>query len=182
MELIHLFDKLAKVKAFVFDVDGVFTNNTLLVTEAGELLRTMNARDGLAVKLAVRAGFEVAIITGGKSAGVTRRLKDLGISQIYSGVADKMLPFNDFLDHQNLTPADVLYMGDDLPDLPILKRVGVGAAPADAIPEILEMVDYVSPLAGGAGCVRDIVEKTLKIQQKWDAALVMSQANLQVGG
>ncbi len=167
MELIHFFDKLANVKAFVFDVDGVFTDNSLLITEAGELLRVMNARDGLAVKMAIRAGFHIGIITGGRSAGVTKRLKDLGVSHIYSGISDKNAPFNDFLDHFNLTPVDILYIGDDLPDLPVLKRVGVAAAPADAIPEVLAFVDYVSPHRGGVGCVRDVIEKTMKIQGKW---------------
>lgn len=171
LELVHLFDKMAKVRAFVFDVDGVFTDNNVLITEAGELLRVMNVRDGLALKMAVNAGFPVGIITGGRSEGVTKRLKNLGVSHVYTGVADKNAALNDFLDHHNLTSADILYIGDDLPDLPVLKRVGIAACPFDAVPEILEMVDYVSPLKGGQGCVRDVLEKVLKLQHKWDEAM-----------
>lgn len=169
VELVHLFDKLRAVKAFVFDVDGIFTDNTIQITEAGELLRTMNVRDGLVVRFALQASFPVGIITGGRSVGVTKRLSDLGIQQIYTGIADKWPAFEQFMRHYDLLAHEVCYMGDDLPDLPILRKVGLAACPADAIQEVLEVADYVSPLRGGQGCVRDVLEKVLKLQQKWPA-------------
>lgn len=168
MELIHFFDKLKSVRAFVFDVDGVFTDNTVLLTEAGEMLRAMNLRDGLVVKMAVRAGFPVGIITGGRSQGVTKRLQMLGASDVFTGIADKSATLNEFLQKHEMTVADILYMGDDLPDLPVMKRVAVATAPADAVPEVLDVVDYVSPFKGGHGCVRDVLEKVLKLHGHWD--------------
>jgi 3-deoxy-D-manno-octulosonate 8-phosphate phosphatase (KDO 8-P phosphatase) len=167
VELVHLFDKLRAVKAFVFDVDGIFTDNTVHITEQGELLRTMNVRDGLIVKAAIKAGFPVGIITGGRSIGVTKRLSDLGIEQIYSGIADKWPAFEQFMRHYDLLAHEVCYMGDDLPDLPVMRKVGLAVCPSDAVSEVLDIADYVSPLKGGAGCVRDILEKVLKVQQKW---------------
>jgi 3-deoxy-D-manno-octulosonate 8-phosphate phosphatase (KDO 8-P phosphatase) len=167
LELVHLFDKLRAVKAFVFDVDGIFTDNTVHITEHGELLRTMNVRDGLIVKAAIKAGFPVGIITGGRSAGVTKRLSDLGIEQIYSGIVEKWPAFEQFMRHYDLLPHEVCYMGDDLPDLPVMRKVGLAACPSDAVSEVLDIADYVSPLKGGHGCVRDILEKVLKVQGKW---------------
>ena len=167
LELVHLFDKLTEIKAFVFDVDGVLTDNNLLITDQGELLRTMYVRDGQAIKWAVQAGFHVGIITGGRSPGVTERLAALGIEQIYTGKHEKVPAFQQFLDHYQLAPSDVCYMGDDLPDLPVLKRVGLPCSPNDAVPEVLDKVSYISPIRGGFGCVRDIIEKVLKVQDKW---------------
>jgi 3-deoxy-D-manno-octulosonate 8-phosphate phosphatase (KDO 8-P phosphatase) len=167
IELVHLFDKLKEVRAFVFDVDGVFTDNTVLVTESGELLRTRNVRDGQAVKWAIQKGFPIGIITGGRSEGMIQSLKNLGITHIYSGVEEKTSALNDFLQHHNLNVSDVLYVGDDIPDMPVLKRVGVAAAPNDAVNEVLKIVDYVSPFDGGKGVVRDVIEKVLKVQGKF---------------
>ena len=167
LELVHVFDKMKAVKAFVFDVDGVLTDNTVHVTESGEYLRTMHVRDGQAIKWAIRAGFPVGIITGGRSAGVTKRLSDLGIEQIYTGMAEKVPPFAQFLERYDLIAAEVCYMGDDLPDLPILRKVGLASCPHDAVPEILDVADYISVLPGGRGCVREIIEKVMKLQFKW---------------
>ena len=167
VELLNLFDKMKAVRAFVFDVDGVLTNNTIVVTEAGELLRTMNVRDGLAIKLAVRAGFPVGIITGGRSEGAKKRLTDLGVEEYYSGISDKSPAFQSFMQRKGVSAAEICYMGDDLPDLAVMRRVMLSACPADAIPELLGSCDHVSPLVVGAGCVRDILEKVMKIQGKW---------------
>jgi 3-deoxy-D-manno-octulosonate 8-phosphate phosphatase (KDO 8-P phosphatase) len=168
MELVHLFDKMKAVRAFVFDVDGVLTNNDVLVTEAGEFLRTMNVRDGQAIKWArERAGIPICVITGGRSKGVIERLSALGVDQIYSGRHEKLPVFQQFLSEFKLSPFDICYMGDDLPDLPVMRKVGLPVCPYDAVPEVLAVADYVSPLVGGAGCVRDIIEKVLKIQGKW---------------
>lgn len=167
IELVHLFDKLRAVKAFVFDVDGVFTNNTIQVTETGELLRTMNVRDGQAVKWAIEAGYMMGVITGGRSEGAKKRLTDLGIAEYYSGVKEKLPAFHSFLERTGMLSSEVCYMGDDMPDLPVMRRVIVSSCPADSVPEVIEISDYISPLPGGAGCVRDIIEKVMKIQGKW---------------
>lgn len=167
VELIHLFDKLQAVRAFILDVDGVLTNNTVHVTESGEQLRTMNIRDGLGIKIALKNGFPVCIITGGRSQGVIKRLAGLGIEHIYSGVEDKWPIFLQFLQLHGLKAQEICYMGDDLPDIQILHKVGLSTCPADAVPEIRMIVDYISPLPGGSGCVRDIMEKVLKSQSKY---------------
>jgi 3-deoxy-D-manno-octulosonate 8-phosphate phosphatase (KDO 8-P phosphatase) len=169
VELVHLFDKFKAVRALAFDVDGVFTDNSVLVTEAGELLRTMNVRDGYALKTAVSAGFPVCIITGGRSQGVSSRLSALGVEHIYSGIHDKWPVLQQFMQMHQLQAHELCYMGDDMLDLPILRRVGIATAPADAIQEVLDMADYISPLKGGQGCVRDVLEKVLKLQGKWPA-------------
>lgn len=168
VELLHLFDKLKAIRAFVLDVDGVMTNNTVHVTENGEQLRTMSIRDGLGLKIALQNGFGVCIITGGRSQGVIKRLAGLGIEQIYSGIDDKWPAFLQFLQAFGLKANEVCYMGDDLPDLQIMRKVGLSACPADAVPEVINIVDYISPFAGGTGSVRDIVEKVLKAQGRWN--------------
>lgn len=167
VELVHLFDKLQAVRAFVLDVDGILTNNEVLITEAGELLRTMHVRDGQAIKWAIRAGYPVGIITGGRSEGVKKRLCDLGIEEYYSGIAEKLPAFQSFLQRTGKQALETAYMGDDLPDLPVLRKVGLAACPSDAVPDVLEVCDYVSPLRGGAGCVRDLIEKVMKLQGTW---------------
>ena len=167
LELVHLFDKMRAVKAFVFDVDGVLTNNDLLVTEAGELLRTMSVRDGQAIKWAIRAGYPVGVITGGKSVGAKKRLAALGVEEYYSDIENKWEAFQSFLKRTDTLLSEVCYMGDDLPDLPVLRKVVLASCPADAVQEILDICDYASPFAGGHGCVRDILEKVMKLQEKW---------------
>jgi len=167
VELVHLFDKLKAVRAFILDVDGVMTDNIVHVTESGEQLRRMNIRDGLGIKIALKNGFPVCIITGGRSQGVIKRLSGLGVEHIYSGIEDKWPVFVQFLQTFGLKASEICYMGDDLPDLQILRKVGLSACPADSVPEVLNTVDYISPVAGGAGCVRDVVEKVLKSQGKW---------------
>lgn len=167
VELINLFDKMRAVKAFVLDVDGVLTDNRMQVTESGELLRTVNVRDGQVIKWAIRAGYHLAIITGGRSEGVKKRFVDLGVEEYYSGIQDKWTAFQAFLQRSDLLVSEVCYMGDDLPDLPVLRKVALASCPSDAVPEVLEVCDYISPLRGGAGCVRDVLEKVLKLQGNW---------------
>jgi len=167
LELVHIFDKLRAVKAFVFDVDGVFTNNEILVSEAGELLRIMNVRDGQAVKWAIRAGYPVGIITGGRSEGAKKRFTDLGVEEYYSGIHEKWEAFQSFLKRTNTLVSEVCYMGDDLPDLPVLRKVGLSCCPADAVPDVIDICDFVSAIPGGRGCVREIIEKVMKLQDKW---------------
>jgi 3-deoxy-D-manno-octulosonate 8-phosphate phosphatase (KDO 8-P phosphatase) len=167
IELIHLFDLMKSIKAFIFDVDGVFTNNDVLVTEEGEFLRTMNVRDGQAVKWALEKGYKICIITGGRSEGVITRFKMLGVEQIYTGRHIKLPVYEQFAKEFNLSSIEVCYMGDDLPDGPVMRKVGLPCCPSDAVPEIAHLSKYISPLEGGKGCVRDIIEKVLKIKGDW---------------
>lgn len=167
VELVHVFDKMKAVKAFIFDIDGVLTNNEVLVTEAGELLRSMNVRDGQAIRWAIVAGYPICIITGGRSEGAKKRLTDLGVEEYYSNVKDKIVAFQSFMQRAGLQATDICYMGDDLPDLPVLRKVALASCPSDAVPEIKAACDYISPWQGGAGCVRDIIEKVMKLQDKW---------------
>jgi len=151
----------------IFDVDGVLTDGSILITEKGDQLRSMNIKDGYAIKKAVQEGIKVCIITGGKSKGVPLRLAGLGVDYIYAAVEDKPAAFYDFLSASNSDAATTLYMGDDMPDLEVMKMCGLKVSPADAIPQIRSIADYISPFAGGKGCVRDIIEKVLTLQGKW---------------
>lgn len=160
-------EKFAEVDTLIFDVDGVFTNSTLLVLESGKLLRQMHTRDGYAVKAALRAGYRVCVITGGKSEGVRVRLKNLGVTDIYIGIQDKIEAYDEYLDLYDIDEEKVLYMGDDLPDYEVMRRVGFPVCPLDAAPEIKKLAQYISPVKGGEGCVREVIERTLKIAGKW---------------
>jgi len=167
-ELAHVFDKMKVVKAFVFDVDGIFTDNGLLITEAGEFLRTMNVRDGQALKWAVEAGYTIGVITGGTSEGVKKRFtQQLGISEYYSGIKDKAVAFQSFMQRTGFQSTEICYMGDDLPDLPPLRKSALACCPSDAVHEVIAACDYISPYRGGSGCVRDVLEKVMKLQGKW---------------
>ncbi|MCS6929825.1 MAG: HAD-IIIA family hydrolase [Saprospiraceae bacterium] len=167
VELIHLFDKFRAVRAFVLDVDGVLTDNRVHLTESGEQLRTMNIRDGHGIRIALQNGYPFCVITGGRSMGVIKRLTILGIEHIYSGVSEKLPVLEQFLEIFRFQPTEVCYMGDDVPDLEVMRKVGLAACPADAIPEVRAVADYISPFMGGSGCVRDLIEKVLKTQGKW---------------
>lgn len=155
------------INTFVFDVDGVLTDSTVLVTESGDLLRKMNVRDGQAIKYALDAGYTIAIITKGRSIGVKDRLKGLGIQHIYDALIHKREAFSDLRDKLKLRKEEMLYMGDDIPDLDLRDEVGVFTCPNDACPEVLSSAQYISPNNGGHACVREIIQRVLKIQGKW---------------
>jgi len=157
------------IDTFIFDVDGVLTNSDILVTEEGDLLRTMNTRDGFAIKTAIEEGYRVIIITGGGSKGVIKRLQGLGVEHIFAKVKDKLSQFSQVVKSFSIDPNQVLYMGDDLVDYKVMMEVGLPVCPADACQEILEISKYISPLNGGKGCVRDVIERVLKLHQKWPA-------------
>lgn len=166
----NVLEYFKKIHTLIFDVDGVLTDSSLLILEDGKLLRLMNVRDGLAIKMALAAGLRVVIITGGKSNGVIERLRGLGVTDIYSGVDTKIDKYEEFLLLNDLSNDDeegILYMGDDLPDYEVMRRVGLPTCPRDATYEITNIARYVSPLNGGAGCVRDVIEKILKLRGKW---------------
>lgn len=160
-------EKLHKISSFVIDIDGVLTDATVLVTENGEQLRRFNVRDGYALQLAIKKGYRVCVISGGKSQSVVFRLKGLGISEIYLGVDDKIEVYRDFLKRHDLSDEQILYMGDDIPDIPVLKVAGAAVCPADAVEEVKEVSEYISPKNGGQGCIRDVIEKVLKVQGNW---------------
>lgn len=162
-----MLEKLHHIKAFVFDVDGVLTDSTVHVTEAGEQLRRFNIKDGYALQLAVKRGYPVAVISGARSKGVLARMQGLGVQHVHLAIEDKMEIFGSFIRDYQLSPEEIVYMGDDIPDLPVMKLVGLPVCPADAVEEIKAVSKYVSPRNGGFGCVRDIIEKVLKVQGKW---------------
>ena len=165
---INFKEKLQKVNTFIFDVDGVLTDGSLLVMPDGEFLRRMNIKDGYAMALAVKRGYRIAIISGGHSSGVPVRLKRLGIEEVFMGVENKLVVYEQLLEKYNLADEQILYMGDDVPDLPLIKRCGVPCCPADAVTEILQKSIYVSSREGGQGCVRDIIEQVLRLHGNWD--------------
>lgn len=160
-------ERFKEIETFIFDVDGVLTNSEVLVMENGQLLRKMNIRDGYAIKRAVKAGYRVAVITGGKSEGVKQRLKDLGVTDIYAGVEDKIEAYEEFIYTYDLDEGKILYMGDDLPDYAVLRRVGLACVPQDASPDLFPIAQYVSPKRGGDGCARDVIEKVLRLNEMW---------------
>ncbi len=159
---------LSNISTFVFDVDGVFTDGSVLVTSNGELLRRMSVKDGYAVKTAILKGYRVCIITGGTNEGVKERLKGLGVTDFYMGAHHKQEPLQEYLDVYSIDPDTVLYMGDDVPDIPPMKMVAVAASPQNAVQEVKAISDYVSHKNGGDGCVRDIVEQVLKVRGDWN--------------
>jgi len=163
----NFLENFKDIHTFLFDVDGVLTNNEILILDDGKLLRKMNVRDGYGLRKAVQQGYRVGIITGGKSAGVMEGLKKLGIRDIYAGIADKTDAYLNFIRIHDIDPSGVLYMGDDLPDYLPMCRVGLPACPKDAVAEIRKVARYISPFKGGEGCVRDVIEKVLKIQGNW---------------
>lgn len=156
-----------EIDTFIFDVDGVLTDSSVLVMEDGKLLRKMSIRDGYALKHAVRRGYNVCVITGGTSEGVKTRLQNLGIRDIYLGQQDKMEAFEEYLHTYDLDPQKILYMGDDIPDYPVMRKVGLPACPKNAAPEIIHLAAYVSPYSGGEGCARDVIEKVMRLQDRW---------------
>ena len=158
---------MPQISTFVFDVDGVLTDGTVTIFPNGELVRKMNIKDGYALKTAIDKGYRVCIISGGTNEGVRSRLQGLGVKDIYLGAHNKIDQLEEYLTLNNLTPQEVLYMGDDIPDLQVMQQVALAACPKDAVPEIQEISIYISQKKGGQGCVRDVIEQVLKVQDKW---------------
>lgn len=165
--MINYKEKLGKIKAFVFDFDGVLSDGKVWVYDNKEVVRCTNVKDGYALQYAVKKGYTIALISGAKSSSIDNRMKALGVKQIYTGSANKMTTYDKFLADNDLKPDEVLIMGDDIPDYEILKKCGVATCPADAAIEIKEIVDYISIFKGGEGCVRDVIEQTLRLHGMW---------------
>ncbi len=159
--------KLKEISTFVFDIDGVFTDNIVYLTADGEQMRTANVRDGYAVQLAVKKGLRIVILSGGKNEIVRKRFESLGVKDIFLGSSEKLPILQAYLKQNEIDISTVCYMGDDIPDLPVLQYVGLKTCPADAASEIKEICDYISDRNGGKGCVRDILEQALKIKNLW---------------
>ena len=156
-----------KITTFIFDVDGVLTDGTVLVLENGLQARRMHIKDGFALQMAAKNNYKILIVSGGKSDQVIDRLQKLGITDVRMSVLDKKKLVSEYMQQNHLKPEEVLYMGDDLPDLPVMPIVGLPSCPSDAVSEIKEAVKYISPFNGGFACVRDVIEKVLRLNDHW---------------
>ena len=161
-------EALAHVRCFVFDIDGVLTDGKLLVQPDGSMLRKMNIKDGYALRLAVQKHYSVFIISGSSQPGSAIRLNRLGIEEVHHGVENKMPILENLLLKTQTGFDHVLYMGDDMPDLEVMKKCGIRTCPSDAVHQIKSICQYVSPFAGGAGCVRDVIEQVLTLNGDWE--------------
>ena len=160
---------LNKIKAVIFDVDGVLSTSTISMGPDGQPVRSLNIKDGYAIQLAIKMGLHLAIITGGKTENVRLRYEGLGMKDVYLGVSMKLEVYEQFKQKYGLKDEEVLYVGDDIPDYEIMQICGLPCCPSDACPEIREISTYVSPCEGGRGCARDILEQILKAQGTWMA-------------
>lgn len=164
MNILELF---SNIRTFVFDIDGVMTDGNLLVTETGDLLRKMNIRDGYATELAVKKGYNVWVISGGRQEAPCIRLKKLGVEEAHFAIPDKKVLLQQLFNQYGVKPEETLYMGDDIPDYAVMQLCGLPTCPNDAAPEIKTISKYISPYIGGSGCVRDVIEKVLKLNGDW---------------
>ncbi len=165
MNILELFKQ---VTTFVFDIDGVLTDGTVIVLEDGLQARRMHIKDGFALQMAIKNGYRVKIISGGNSPQVSDRLMKLGVKDISMPVLDKKKFLLEFMAANKISKEEVLYMGDDLPDIPALQAVGLPCCPADAVNEVKQVVQYISPINGGMACVREVIEKVLKLNDQWE--------------
>ncbi len=159
--------KLTKIKVFVFDIDGVITDGKVYVMPDGQLTRTINTKDGMALKHAVKKGYKVAVISGGNSGSIKDRLAYLGITDVFLKKDDKLPVFEQYLKDHNMKADETLYMGDDIFDIPVLKRAGLACAPSDAAWEVLQVAEFISSKKGGEGAVREIIEQVLRARGDW---------------
>ena len=160
-------EKFQAIKAFVFDIDGVLTDGRVILLPSGEQMRYMHSKDGYALQLAVKKGYHVAVISGSNSEQVKERLQGLGITDVYLKSSHKDEAMTDFMYSYGLEPENIMYMGDDIPDLAALHMIGLPACPADAAPEVKEVVGLIAKAKGGEGCVREIIEQIMRSQGKW---------------
>ena len=163
----NILSRLRFVKAFVFDMDGVLTDGTLLIDHGGQWLRRMSIKDGYALQLAIKFGYPVAVISGSESAHVENRLRELGITDVFMRVYDKEIFLKEYLSKNNIPLSETLFMGDDMPDYNCMIISGFACCPSDAAVEIKQVSSYISPMRGGYGCVRDVIEKVLKLNNNW---------------
>lgn len=160
-------ENLKNITTFIFDIDGVLTDGTVLAAESGELLRSFNTKDGYALQLAAKKGYNICIISGGKGAAINKRFESLGVADVFLGVEEKIDIFTNYINQKGISPEQVLYMGDDIPDAEVMKLVGIATCPADAVEEIKAISHYISHKDGGKAAARDVIEKVLKVQLNW---------------
>jgi 3-deoxy-D-manno-octulosonate 8-phosphate phosphatase (KDO 8-P phosphatase) len=160
-------EDLLRVKAFVFDIDGVLSQQTISLNAFGVPNRTVNLRDGYALQLAAKKGYILGVISGSSSKEYKKRLRLLGINDIYLNSRSKLDHFNIFLKKNNLNKSEVLFMGDDIPDYEVMKEAGIAVCPSDADSEIKQVSAYISDKRGGEGCVRDVIEQVLRLHNNW---------------
>ncbi len=156
------------IKYFVLDIDGVLTDSTLLIDPLGNLQRKMNIKDGYALQLAVSKGYEVIILSGGKYLPIQKRMEGLGIKKVFLGIADKVEVLDELVKKNVISLDKTLYMGDDMPDYKAMQKAFIAACPADACMDIKTVSNYISPIKGGEGCVREVIEKVLKLNGDWE--------------
>ncbi|TDQ82814.1 KdsC family phosphatase [Sphingobacterium yanglingense] len=168
-----IYSTLKNIKCIVLDVDGVLTDGAILVNENGEQLRTFNVKDGYAIQYAVKQGLLVFVITGGRSQGVLKRMEGLHVPEIHLGVSDKLSLLEELAARYGLSLADIAFIGDDMPDYSCMQQVGAAIAPADAVEDIKRVSHYVSTKRGGEGVVREIIEKVLRLQDKWHTEVLI---------
>lgn len=161
---------LTRIKALAFDVDGVLSATTIPLHPSGEPMRTVNIKDGYAIQLAIKKGFHIAIITGGRTEAVRIRFSSLGVTDLYMGAAIKIYNYQEFRDKYELKDEEILYMGDDIPDIEVMQQCGLPCCPHDAAPEVKAAAKYISHLDGGTGCARDVIEQIMKAHGKWMSA------------
>ena len=163
----NILTRLRLIKVFVFDMDGVLTDGTLLIDHGGQWLRRMSIKDGYALQLAIKFGYPVAVISGSESEPVEERLGKLGVTDVFTKVSNKESFLKDYLSANNISLSDILFMGDDIPDYNCMIIAGFACCPSDAAVEIKQISSYISPKRGGDGCVRDVIEKVLKLNNNW---------------
>lgn len=158
---------LKNIKTIILDVDGVLTDGSVIIASNGEQLRTMHVKDGYALHMASKKKYRIIILSGGRSEVLEARFNYLGIKEVFLGVNDKYGFFSDYIKKNKIKLSEILYMGDDIPDYKVMKKVALACCPADAAEEIKSICQYISPIAGGKGCVRDIIEQIMKVQNNW---------------
>jgi len=160
-------ERLKDITTFIFDYDGVLTDGSVIMLPDGDGVRRSNVKDGYALNFAVKNGYRVVIISGGKSLSMQKRMDALKITDVFLGVTYKLDIFEEYCDVNELNPDEIVYMGDDIPDYQVMQRVGIACCPADADVEIQQISHYISKYNGGSGCVRDIIEQVMRVQGKW---------------
>ncbi|MBX9449514.1 MAG: HAD-IIIA family hydrolase [Taibaiella sp.] len=164
----NILSHFKNIKAFVMDIDGVLTNGQVYIQENGTLLRAMNIKDGYAVQLAVKKGYHIVVISGASSEPCKLRLQALGVVHVYLGVKDKAEFLKEKSKELKILLPECIYIGDDMPDLEVMKLCGLRACPQDSCPDIKMIADYTSEAKGGEGCIRDIIEKVMKVRGDWE--------------
>ncbi len=166
----ELDNMFSQITTFIFDFDGVMTDGSVFCDYEGHPLRATNVKDGYALQLATKLGYNVAVISGAVCPSMIVRMNSLGVTDVFTGIPDKVLKLNEYMDEKGLRSEEIVFMGDDIPDLRVMQCVGMAACPADAVIEVREISQFISEKSGGKGAVRDVIERVLKAQDKWMTA------------